>query len=251
MDPLLNILLDLDRLDKDRTALERAEGDLPAQAQQLERELQSRSKVLSSLQRQLETFEQQLYATSHQVISHTAEINRLQENFSGTLSSREYEQLHATILAQQELLATSVASQTSFRAQCDSLRSELQIKQTDWDSFQPAAQAQLLQIKTALSDYQLKCQELDQQIVQKMAQLPSEYAKEWHMLSVARRQKKGVAQTHRLVYEFHLGETYCKSCFTELTRQVIRLLKEPGTIMNCPTCGAFLVSQNSSETRLA
>lgn len=251
MDPLLNILLDLDRLDMDRTALERAEGDLPAQAQRLEKEIQNRSQVLSSLQQQLENKEQQLYATSHQVISHTAEINRLQENFSGTLSSREYEQLHATILAQQEHLAASVALQASFRAQCDTLRAELQIKQSDWDSFQPEARAQLVQIQTDISNYQRKRQELDQQILQKIAQLPSEYVKEWRLLSAARSQKKGAAQTHRLVYEFRSSDTHCKSCYTELTRQVLHLLKEPGTIMNCPTCGAFLVSQNSSETRLA
>lgn len=251
VDPLFDILLDLDRLEMDRMALDCAVGDLPSRREHLEKELHARTRHLHHLQQQIEKHEQELYAASHQVIARTAEINRLQESFCGSMPNREYEALHASILHQQELLATHAARQSVLRAELETLRETLSQQQPAHHEFLAQAQASLHQLELEIAELAARRRFLAEQYHQRLAQLPEEHAKEWNRLARARAEKKQQGTVRHLVYSMQENDACCKNCYTELTRHTVRCLKEPCTVLNCPSCGAFLISQNPSEKRLA
>lgn len=251
MDPVLDILLDLDRLEKDRQTSERAVGDLPEQILACEKGLESRRKTLSLLQKNIEAREQELYAASNQVISRNSEINRLQESLVTVSNNREYEALHAGIMRQQESLGHLTQQQNKLRSELDLLRLDFSARQQEWQTIESGAHAELDSLRATLSRLESEHADLSARIATCLGALPAHIAKDWTQLALGQAKRPQGASRRSLVSPMALSDTHCKVCYTELTRQVLRALKEAGAVLSCPVCGAFLVSQNPSEKRLA
>lgn len=251
VDPVLDILLDLDRLEKDRQASERAVGDLPEQIAAREKGLESRRKTLSLLQKNIEARELELYAASNQVIARNAEINRLQESLAVIGNNREYEALHAGIMRQQESLGQLTQQQNKLRSELDLLRSDFSARQQEWQALEFGAYAELDSLRAALSRLESERADLSARIARRLEALPAHIAKDWTQLAQGQARRPLDSLRRSLVSPMGPSDTHCKVCYTELTRQVLRALKEAGEVLSCPVCGAFLVSQNPSEKRLA
>ena len=251
MDPVLDILLDLDRLEMDRQASERALSGLPAQVKALQTALATRKKGLSLLLEQIETREQELYAASHQVIARNAEINRLQEFLTPLAPKREYEALHAGILRQQEALAALTRRQVQLRGELDALRIEHVTQQKDWENYESGATGELSRLRVQLAEGEAQVATQTAQISHHLGQLPAEVSKDWRLLAKARADRAQDGLRRGLVSPMSATDGHCKICYAELTRHLLRALNDVDTVLQCPSCGAFLVAKNPSEKRLA
>jgi len=251
VDPVLDILLDLDRLEMDRLASERAVNGLPALISTLENGLTAQRKAISSMRTRIDTLEQELYAASHQVIVRNSEINRLQESLASIVGNREYEALHASILQRQEQLGRLHQRQAQLRAELETLRESFAVSQRELAQNESDSAAKLAEARQQLAEYTQAKMERDAQIASRRALLPSVIGKEWVLLAEARHNRAGEGKPRPLVAPMGSADTHCRICFTELTRQLLRTLKDADAVVSCPVCGAFLVSQNPSEKRLA
>lgn len=250
MDPVIATLLDLDRLEMDRLASERAVGELPARIADLSLKLDKRKAWVAQVTHEIEDREQKLFAASHQVIARNAEINRLQESMASQSSNREYDSLHTAILNQQEALQSLYPLQQNLRTELVTLRERLQESTGDEGDVHKAS-LQLASWQQKLAESAQEQEHFRALCVQKLANLPRALAKEWEQLAAARARKNTSVQIRPLVLAMAAGDKSCHNCFTELTRQTLKDLARPDSLLNCPACGAYLFTQNPSEVRLA
>lgn len=251
VDPLLDILLDLDRLEKDRQAAERALEGLPAQIKGLEDSLSERRRHREAMVAAVEAQEQRLYAASHQVIAANAAINRLQESIAGITQHRAYEALQAELLSQQEVLALALQRQAALRAELEPLRAGLARAVEDETREAEVDQESLLRMREALLAGEASCAGLDERRETLLKHLPSSLAMEWRELAQAHKGHVSMGRAKGLLSVLSPEESACKICYTELDRRTLRALRQEPTVLSCPNCGAFLLSQNPSEKRLA
>ena len=251
VDPLFDILLDLDRLEKDRQAAERALEGLPAQIKGLEDSLAARRKHREALQAAVEAQEQRLYAASHQVIAANAAINRLQESIAGITQNRAYEALQAELLSQQEMLALALQRQSVQRGELEPLRAGLAKAHEEEVREAQGCAERLLKAREDLAAKEKSCAELDERRETLLGRLPASLAMEWRELSQAHKGHTSMGRAQGLLSVLAPEESACKICYTELDRRTLRALRQEPTVLSCPNCGALLLSQNPSEKRLA
>lgn len=241
MNPEVNTLLELDRLEVSRLNLECAQASLSSKISEKQSILASALADLTDKKNIVEASENALYAFSGRVIMDTGRINRLQSLSLENVSQKEYETMQAELLTYQERIRHSREEQSRLRGTLPSIRAELEFIRADFDRLEEVLLPEMETLKTELAECIVKMNQTANDIVTLRDQLPVADASAWALCVQSRAALVRKGDRTTFLSEMSLGEDSCKFCFVNLPKQFLVDLSQCNSYLECPNCGCFLV----------
>ena len=237
MNDNLKLLIDLQKIDSRLLEIEESKGDLPAEVEQLNREINNVQGELEGAKNRIEEIGSEVRKLLAAVDDDNEKLKKLNDQLYLVKSNKEHDALNAELDHLKETITNSENKIIELEQEKETIISGNEDLETQFKKMESSLEEKTLKLNITIEETQKEEAELNKlriEIVKKInANLLSNYDR-------LRKSRDGLG-----IVNIFSGA--CSACYTQLPRQTVIEVKQNTDIISCPSCSIYLFFEENFD----